>query len=38
MDDTIHLEHHWLPDKVLKPEWFTLSTWRRVVAYLQKKF
>jgi len=38
MDDTIHLEHHWLPDKVLKPEWFTPSTWRRVVAYLQKKF
>lgn len=38
IDDSIQLEHRDLSVKVLKPEWFHLSPWRRAVAYLQKKF
>lgn len=38
IDDTIQLEHRDLSVKVLKPEWFNPSAWRRAVAYLQKKF
>ena len=38
INSSIQLEHRDLPVKVLKPDWFKLSTWRRAVAYLQKKF
>jgi hypothetical protein len=38
IDSSILLEHRQLPVRVLKPDWFRLSLWRRVVAYLQKKF
>lgn len=38
IDDAIRLEHRSLPVKVLKPEWFHPSAWRKAVAYLQKKF
>lgn len=38
IDDSIPLEHRELPVKVLKPEWFQPSSWRKAVAYLQKKF
>jgi hypothetical protein len=38
IDDSIQLEHRSLPVKVMKPEWFQPSSWRKAVAYLQKKF
>lgn len=38
INSSIQLEHRNLPVKVLKPDWFHLSKWRRAVAYLQKKF
>jgi len=38
IDASIQLEHRDLPVKVLKPEWFRLSLWRRTLAWLQKKF
>lgn len=38
INSSIQLEHLNLPVKVLKPDWFHPSIWRRVVAYLQKKF
>lgn len=38
IDDSLQLEHRDLPIKVLKPEWFSPSFWRRFVAYLSKKF
>ncbi len=38
IDGSIQLEHRSLPVKVLTPEWFRPSAWRRAVAYLQKKF
>lgn len=38
IDDSIQLEHRSYPVKVLKPEWFEPSPWRKVVAYLQRKF
>jgi len=38
IDSSILLEHCELPVKVLKPNWYTPSRWRRIVAYLQKKF
>ena len=37
IDTSIILEHRDLPVKVLKPSWFKLSKWRRLVAWLQKK-
>jgi hypothetical protein len=37
IDNSIQLEHRSLPVKVLKPDWFAPSSWRKVVAYLQKK-
>ena len=38
IDNSIQLEHRSLPVKVLKPDWFTPSSWRKAIAYLQKKF
>ncbi len=38
IDCSILLEHRELPVKVLKPDWFAPSHWRKTVAYLQKKF
>jgi hypothetical protein len=38
INTSIQLEHRDLPVKVLKPDWFKLSAWRRFVAYFQKKF
>ena len=38
IDGSILLEHQDLSVKVLNPGWFKLSTWRKTVAYLQKKF
>lgn len=38
IDNSIPLEHRELPIKVLKPEWFTPSLWKSVMAYLQRKF
>ncbi|MGZ8459931.1 MAG: hypothetical protein ACXWW2_05845 [Candidatus Deferrimicrobiaceae bacterium] len=37
IDNSIQLEHRSLPVKVLKPAWFAPSSWRKAVAYLQKK-
>ncbi len=37
VDSSIILEHRDLPVKVLKPDWFKLSRWRRTIAWLQKK-
>jgi hypothetical protein len=38
IDCSILLEHRELPVKVLKPDWFKPSPWRKTVAYLQRKF
>lgn len=38
IDASIQLEHRNLPVKVTKPDWFSTPHWRRLVAYLQKKF
>jgi hypothetical protein len=37
IDSSIQLEHRDLPVKVLKPDWFKLSLWRRCIAWLQRK-
>lgn len=37
IDDAIQLEHRSLPVKVLKPEGFEPSAWRKVVAYINRK-
>lgn len=38
IDCSILMEHRELPVKVLRPDWFKPSRWRRTVAYLQRKF
>ncbi len=38
IDSSILLEHRQLPVRVLKADWCKPSLWRRIVAYLQKKF
>lgn len=38
IDRSIQLEHRSLPVKVLKPDWFAPSSWRKAIAYVQKKF
>jgi len=38
IDGSILLEHRSYPVKVMKPDWFRPSSWRKVVAYLQRKF
>ena len=38
IDCSLLLEHRELPVKVLKPDWFKPSAWRKTVAYLQRKF
>jgi len=38
IDRSIQLEHRDLPVKVVRPDWFRPSAWRRAVAYIQRKF